>query len=114
MPHNGEALDRPTIFLSPTRQTSKPDAINTTVSAQGTRVWQADPPAPVQVARSARARVPTAISRLAWVPPKGNVAVAQRPMRHTVGSRAGEQFAVDMRTLMHEEKRAWLGMQENH
>jgi len=57
-----EALDRPTIFLSPTRQTSKPDAISTMVSAQGTRVWQTDPPAPVQVARSAPARVLTAIS----------------------------------------------------
>jgi len=34
--------------------------------------------------------------------------------RHTVGSRVGEQFAIDMCALMHEEKRAWLGMQENH
>jgi len=36
------------------------------------------------------------------------------PLRRIVGSRVGEQFAIDMCALMHEEKRAWLGMQENH
>jgi len=34
-------------------------------------------------------------------------------LRRIVGSRVGEQFAIDMCALMHEEKRAWLGMQEN-
>jgi len=47
------------------------------VSAQGTSVWQTDPPAPVQVARFARARVLTAISWRDWVSPEGSAAVAQ-------------------------------------
>jgi len=35
------------------------------------------------------------------------------PLRYIVGSRVGEQFAINMCALMLEEKRAWLGMQEN-
>jgi len=68
-------------MLLPTRQTSKPAATNMIVSAQGTIVWQTDPPAPVQVARSAGARGPTAISWRAWVSPEDSVAVAQL-LRH--------------------------------
>jgi len=35
------------------------------------------------------------------------------PLRRIVGSRVGEQFAINMCALMLEEKRVWLGMQEN-
>jgi len=42
------------------------------------------------------------------------IGATKLPLRHTVGSRVGEQFAIDMCALMHEEKRAWLGMQENN
>jgi len=42
-----------------------------------------------------------------------NFCAAKLPWFHTVGSRVSEQFAIDMCALMHEEKSAWLGMQEN-
>jgi len=43
-----------------------------------------------------------------------NFGATNFPLRHFVGNRVGEQFAIDMCALMHEEKREWLGMQENH
>jgi len=81
MRHNERGTWQTHYILSPTRQTSKPAATNMIVSAQGTSVWQKDPPVPVQVASSARERVPTAISWRAWVSPEGSVTVAQH-LRH--------------------------------
>jgi len=43
-----------------------------------------------------------------------NFCATKLPLRHTVGSRVGEQFAIDMCALVNEEKSEWLGMQENH
>jgi len=43
-----------------------------------------------------------------------NFCATKLPLHHTVGSREGEQFAIDVCALMHEEKSAWHGMQEKH
>jgi len=56
--------------------------------------------------------VPGYLQKVVWR--LRTIGATKFPLRHTVGSRVGEQFAIDMCALMHEEKRAWLGMQENN
>ena len=56
--------------------------------------------------------VPGYLQKVVWR--LRNFCATKLPLRHTVGSRVGEQFAIDMCALVNEEKSAWLGMHENH
>jgi len=89
------------------------------VSAQGTSVWQTDlprqsrwPALPEQGCPLPSHDVPGYLQKVVWR--LRNFCATKLPVRHTLGSRVGEQFAIDMCALMYEEKSAWLGMQENH
>jgi len=56
--------------------------------------------------------VPGYLQKVVWR--LRNFCATKLPLHHTVGSREGEQFAIDVCALMHEEKSAWHGMQEKH
>jgi len=55
--------------------------------------------------------VPGYLQKVVWR--LRNFCATKLPFCNTVSSRVSEQFAIDMCALTHEEKSAWLGMQEN-